>query len=439
MKTLSVNKRDDNKVSMVFEIEENEYAPFLKEASNALQKTRPIKGYRAGKAPLAVAKKVYGETLFSTAGNRAIGTYYEKACVENNFSPITEPKFVVVRADEKGMEVMAQFENYPEIESAEYKGIKVTRYVKTCSEADIDEAIDNYMKNHLWVHEVPREAQMGDIVEVKFRGTSEGKGFPYDHSDKSRFTLGSGQLFTGLDEALVGHVAGDHLEITLTMPENFHRQNIAGMTVDLQVDLVGVWARDLLECTDDYVKENVKVGNCNNVSEFREYQRKTLQERYDSRSNYLFRQSLDIAIGSVLDCEVPESMVQVSLNRFKETLRATAASEGMTPEQALAKDGSNMEEFIEKCRPYAIEKVKTSLLLDYVIRTENLTVEPDELSAGIASRAREYNKTVDEIKSNSNIIEDIYEKLLNEKAEKIIKDNVVEVIENVDVLPEKIR
>ncbi len=439
MKTLSIEKNSGYDVAATFEIERSDLEPYIQKVSEALQKQRPIKGYRAGKAPIQVAKSVYGKELVSQAGQKAIPVFFEIMCRENNLAPITKPTFMISRMDENGAEITANFENYPEIESAEYKGLKVTKYVKTCSEADIDEAIDRYMKNHLWVHEVPREARMGDIVEVKFRGTSGGQRFSYDHSDKSRFIMGSGTLFAGLDEALEGHVAGDDLELSLTMPENFHREDVAGMTLDLNVHLVGVWARDLMECTDEYVRDNVKVGDCNSVAEFREKKKKMIQDRYNTKSDMLFKQSLDVAMANVLDIDVPLSMLNVSLDRFVQTLKATAAGQGMTVEQALEAEGSNMEKFLETCKPYAIEKVKISLLLDYVVRAENISVTSAELTRQIDIKSKETGRPLEEIKGNENLVEDIYEKLLNAKAEKIVRDNVVEVIQNVDEFPESVR
>lgn len=424
-----------NNGRVVFELwlEKDEWTVYLQKASNAMQKQKAVQGYRAGKAPLAMAYKTYGKALIDRALNAVIDEEFMKACVENEWMPVSQPNIQVVAADLEQFCALCSFYDYPKIEDVEYRGLVIEKPVRTVTEEEVDEAIAKYMRNHLYVHEVPREARMGDIVEVSFTGTHNGGRFDYDHSDKSRWIVGSGQLFTGLDEAIVGHVAGDDLELTLTMPEDFHREAVRGLTLDLKVHLKGVWARDLLECTDEYVKENVK--GCETVADLRAQKRRDGQLIFDNESKTIFNKRLDKAIAALVTCPVPESMIDVSMQRHIATLRYVAASEGKTAEQSLADEGKTMQDFMELVRPNCELQVRTSILLDYVIRKEGLQLTRQELDKYIASRAKSSNTSTTEVVQRLGGEESIIEKLLNDRAMKIIRDSVVVVEVPVDEFP----
>lgn len=271
---------------------------------------------------------------------------------------------------------------------------------------------------------------MGDIVEVSFTGTHNGERFPYDHSEKSRFTLGSGQLFAGLDELLEGHVAGDDLEPSLTMPEDFHRDDVAGMTLDLKVHLRGVWARDLLECTDEYVKEHIK--GCETLAEFREKQRSEIQSRYDSESARHYRRNLDEALAAAVTCPIPGAMMDTAIARYVATLRSIAAQQGKTAEQVLQEEGKTMADFIEQVRPSAETQVRESIALDYIARAEKIEVTGEELAGYIQRYAESGKISVEEAQRRLGGVDALYERMLNDRAMKVVTDSAEPVIQEVE-------
>lgn len=420
LRNISTN---EGRVRFELHLDKEEWLGYLKKESTSLQKRKAVPGYRAGKAPLSVAYKTYGDSLIQGGTNAVINDKLTQACEENDWAPVSQPTITVVAADLEQFCALIAFADYPKVEEMEYRGLKVEKPIKTVTEAQVDEMIDKYMRNHLYVHEVPREARMGDIVEVKFRGTHNGEGFEYDHSDKSRWVVGSGQLFTGLDEAIVGHVAGDDLELTLTMPEDFHREAVAGLTLDLKVHLVGVWARDLLECTDEYVKENVK--GFDTVAEFREDRRKTAQGLNDSESKRILNQRIDDALAAAVTCPIPEEMIQVSMNRHMMTLQQLASGQGKTIEQVLSEEGKTVADFQALVRPNCERQVKCSVALDYIVRKEGLQVSRETIDNQLRSYATKANISMDEAARRMGGIESIAEKMLNDRAMDVVRENLI--------------
>lgn len=413
---------NEGRVHFELLLDKEEWTDYLKKVSVRFQKQKAVPGYRAGKAPLGIAMKTYGQALVQAATDDVVNEKLAQACEENNWAPVSQPAVTVVAADLEQFCALIGFMDYPKVEEMQYLGLEVEMPVMTVTEEQVDEMVAKYMRNHLYVHEVPREARMGDIVEVSFTGTHNGGPFEYDHSNKSRWIVGSGQLFTGLDEAIVGHVAGDDLELTLTMPEDFHREAVAGLTLDLKVHLKGVWARDLLEMTDEYVKENIK--GMETVADFREDRRKTAQNSNDSESKRILAQRIDDALAAAVPCKIPEEMIQVSMMRHMNTLAQIAAGSGKTVEQVLEEEGKTVADFQALVRPNCERQVKCSVALDYIIRKEGLQISRETVDNYITNYAGKGQMTVEEATRRLGGVEALAEKMLNDKAMDIVRKNL---------------
>lgn len=424
--------RDEYKVRFTVSLTREEWLPLVTKVSVSLQHKKPIKGFRAGSAPIALAEREYGDTLYKTAVRDAVDDCLTKVCMEKNLIPVSQPAVDVFQADAKGFGCGIAFEMYPIVTELEYRGLSVEKPVCNCTDAMIDEEIARFRSQHLDVHLVDREARMGDIAEVDFTGTHQGNSFPYDHSSQSRFVLGSGQLFAGLDEALCGHVAGDHLDITLTMPSDFHRADVAGMTLDLHVNLHGVWARDLREVNDSFVKEFVR--GAETVEQYREQVRQRIQKRLDDQSEKLFHANINKALAEKLPVEVPPAMVDTAARRYLSTLAAFARQQEMTVEQYLAREGKTLEDYKNLVKPAAWEQTAVSIAVDYVVTAENLSVSQDRLQTYYQRYAAGNKISVEEAKRQVN--EDVLiDDLLHKDAMKLIRDAAIPVIVEMETLP----
>lgn len=432
MNIMDFGIRDEYKVRFTVSLSREEWIPFVTKVSIGLQNKKPIKGFRAGSAPIALAEREYGDALYKPAARDAADDCLTKVCIERNLIPVSQPAVDVFQADAKGFGCGIAFEMYPIVTEMEYRGLRVEKPVCKCSDAMIDADIARFMSQHLDVHPVEREAQMGDIAEVDFTGTHRGGPFPYDHSSQSRFVLGSGQLFAGLDEALCGHVAGDHLDITLTMPSDFHRSDVAGMTLDLHVNLHGVWARDMRELNDAFVQEFVT--GAETVEEYRELIRQRIQKRLDEQSEKLFHANINKALAANLPVEVPPAMVDTTSRRYLSTLAAFARQEEMTVEQYLAREGKTLEDYKKLVEPAAWEQTAVSIAVDYVITAENLSVSQERLQLYYQRFAAGNKISVEEAKRqvNEDVLIDEY---LHKDAMKLIREAAVPVIVEVEELP----
>ena len=372
MEFRNLKELEDSSVSFAVTEEGTLWQEALADASAAMQKKKPLEGFKTGEASLDTAYREYGKPLIERAVSAVVTDAVGRICREHEYYPVSNPDIDILRGDLTAMSAKVIFFIYPQVPDFDYKDFTVEKPVKTVTEADIDEGISRYMKSHLWVHEVDREAQMGDIVEVSFQGTCEGQPFEFVHSEKSRFQVGGGLLFAGLDEAVLGHVAGDDLDLSLTMPENFHRKSIAGKTLDLHVHIRSVNVRDLLECTDEFVKE--KVSGADTVAEFREKQRARIQKLNDQKTARTFELNFQEKVASFVTCPIPPAMIDMVVNKYVGALRQESFQRGTSMAKLLQDEGKTMDDFKREVYPVAVREVKVSLALDYIARREQFEV-----------------------------------------------------------------
>ena len=424
MKVLNYNRTESHVVTFTLQLAGEEWKAYLDTASRQLQRQRPANGFRAGKMPLNAALAQYGKALYDLAAQTALNGALPQACQEVQADPVSQPVFGGVTADADQLQAGVTFLAYPEIESLACEGVTIVRPFKRASEATVDAAIEKYRQQNLYVHPVERPVQPDDIVEVHFSGTHEGQGFPHDQGD-SRFRIGSGQLFAGLDEALVGHSAGETLALQLTMPADFHREEIRGFTLDLQVRLKGVWARDLEDCTDEFVQRNEK--DCRTVAELREKLKKKIEHRYAVECERRFEQNTDTAIAGLITCQLPEPMVQVAIQGILDSVAALAAQSGMTLEQLLQSEGRTLEQYVAQCRPIAEQKVRRSIALDYVMRAQQFEVTEQDYTRHLLAGAggiADVAKAEEALGGREQVMMDI----LNDRARQWILDHA-EIVE----------
>ncbi len=429
------NFRELEDGSVVFELEESskEWEETLNSVSAAMQKEKPIQGYRPGKAPLAIAFNEYGQAMIDQAEQEFVNSAVEKVCTEHEYYLLSGPEKDVEQADLTTLRAKVGIVPYPKANDFDYVGFEVVKPVKTVTEADIDEAMRRFMKGYPYVHEVDRAAEKGDTVEVSFTGTCNGEPFEFDHSDSSHFRMGANSLFYGLDDHLMGHVAGDDVEVTLTIPDDFHRKAIRGKTLDLKVHLKSVSVREIVECTDEFVQE--KIAGANTVAEFREQQRDKLKRLNDSRTEKAFDRNLQKALASLVTCPVPEPMVSVSVDGFVRAMRSLAVQQGQTLNQYLQGRKQTLESFKKSVHPLALMQVKVSIALDYILSKENFEVSDEAVEEKIQSFMKNSRLPHDKALEKMGGRENIEEKVKQEMAYDFVKEHCKVVETEVDVIP----
>lgn len=433
MNIIDFIQRDDYNVSMTLRLERSEWEPWIKAAALELQKNGRIQGFRPGKAPLKLLEAKFGKLLYQSAAMEAQNVMLVQACEQKDLTPVSDPVVTVAQADGEALALSVSFWTYPELTKLNYRGLRVERPVRVVSEADIDREAENFRRNHLLLQKVTRGVQVGDLVEVAFRAAKEGYSFSYDRSEQARFIVGEGRIFAGLDEALLGHVAGDELDLDLTMPKGFHRDDIAGLTIHVHIRLKSVEERVLQELDDAFVQRYVK--DCDSLADYRNQLRTRLETAYSHRAEELYRRNLEQALADAVTVPIPESMYRTNLDRYIAGLASAAKAKKQTVEELLSEEGKTPEQYLQEIVPLARLQVKLSVAHDYIASHENMTINEEEIQRWIEQRAQALEMTANDLLVQIGGTERVADELLRIKIAELLHATAKAVDVEIDRLP----
>ena len=434
MEVRNLNENENGGVSLELAVKGPEWDAFLETASRTLQEKKPVPGFETGAAPLDEAVKHYGGELLQAAANAAGMQLLAEVCNEKGFAPVSAPDMDVTALDRGQFAVRCGFQDYPRVTELDYRGLKPEKPLKIAKDGDVNASIARYMYLHLWEHEVDRPAHMEDYAVISYTAVADdGVPFDNDHAEEKKILLGEEQVFEGLDEAIVKHCAGEELDLTLTMPEKYLHRYIAGKTLSVKVKILKVIARDMMACTDDYVRDHVP--GANNVAEFREQRRKRLQDIYDKESEKRYRRNLEQALADAVKIPIPGVMIDTAYQGYFKTLQDVAQQRNVTVDDQLAADGMTMAAFEKRYRALAEKHTRISLALDFIARQENLQVTEEMMHARIAKTAQAGRVSMEEALRRLGGAETLYEQILNDLAMQIVAETAQPQIVEVDQYP----
>ena len=201
-----------------------------------IEEVRPsahIKGFRKGKAPAAVLKKLYGKGVLGEVMRDLVNETLQSHLAETGHRPTAEPDVKVVNEEfDEGddLDIEFSYELMPEIPAVEFKALKLERMTVEIAESEVDEALGNLAKSAQAFEAKDGAAEDGDQVVIDFLGRIDGEAFEGGAAEDFPLTLGSGQFIPGFEEQLIGAAAGDKRDVETAFPEDYGAPNLAGKT-----------------------------------------------------------------------------------------------------------------------------------------------------------------------------------------------------------------
>ena len=284
---------------------------------------------------------------------------------------------------------------YPEVQLGQYKGLEVPQNHEAFDESKVDEEMHNVQKRNARLLDVEREAKMGDHVTIDFAGFIDGEQFDGGTAEDYDLELGSNTFVPGFEEQIVGMKAGDERDVVVTFPENYV-EALAGKEATFKVTVKSVKEPELPELDDELAKD---ISDYETIAEYRDHVREDLEKEFTEQQESDYATRLMKAAVDNMTVEIPEPMI---LAKLDEQLRNYISTMGISPEltreQVLASMGLDEKTFQEIMRPQAVFELQTDLLLDAIIKAENIELDEGELDETYNKMAEEYKMEVDKIK-----------------------------------------
>ena len=378
-----------------------------------LAKTRRVDGFRPGKAPMSVIKKMYGASVVADVADSLIQRHFIEAVVGQKLSPAGAP---VVQPNElapgKDFVFTATFEVYPEIEVKNLDSIKIEKPTASVEESDLNKMIETLRKQHATWVEVDAPAAADLRVNLDFTGSIDGVEFEGGKAEGFTLVLGAGRMIPGFEEGLIGKKAGESFDIDVTFPEDYHAENLKGKAAKFAIKLNKVEQQDLPELTAEFVQRfGVEDGS---VDSLRAEVRKNMErELSQALKNSIKEQALQGLIDNN-ELIVPKAAVEQEIDGLRQ--------------QAMQRFGGaqnkNMPQLpAELFQEQAERRVRIGLLLGEVIRVNEIKAEDDRVKAIIESMATAYEdpqEVVDYYFKNEQLLNNIRNLAVEEQAVELI-------------------
>ena len=378
-----------------------------------LAKTRRIDGFRPGKAPLAIIKKMFGESVAADTADSLIQRHFIEAVVAQKLSPAGAP---TVQPSEvaagKDFVFTATFEVYPEIEVQNLDAIKVEKPVASVQDADLDKMITTLRKQHAnWV-EVAEVAAPELRANLDFTGSIDGVEFEGGKAEGFTLVLGAGRMIPGFEEGLYGKKAGEAFDIEVTFPEDYHAENLKGKAAKFAIKLNKIEKQELPELTAEFVKRfGIEDGN---VDALRAEVRKNMERELSQALKNTVKEQVLQGLVDNNEITVPKAAIEQEIDALRQ--QAMQRFGGAQGKNAPALPAELFQEQAER-------RVRIGLLLGEVIRANAIKAEDDRVKSIIESMATAYedpSEVVDYYFKNEHLLNNIRNLAVEEQAVDLI-------------------
>ena len=398
--SVSFESKETNRGVLTFTISQEQIKPELDRVFNSVKKTLNVPGFRKGHLPRPVFNQKFGEeALYQDTLNALLPAAYEAAVKEAEIEVVAQPQFDVASM-EKGQDwtITAEVVTKPEVKIGEYKNLEVSVDVsKEVSDADVDARIERERNNLAELVLKEDKAANGDTVVIDFVGTVDGVEFDGGKGDNFSLELGSGQFIPGFEDQLVGHAAGETVEVNVTFPEDYQATDLAGKDAKFVTTIHEVKEKEVPELDDELAKDIDE--DVETLDELKEKYRKELAESKEiAFDDAVESAALDLAVENAEIVELPEEMVHEEVHRSVNEFLGNMQRQGISPDMYFQITGTTQEDLHKQHEADAEKRTKTNLVIEAVAKAEGFEASDEDIEAEIASLAADYNMEVERVR-----------------------------------------
>ena len=396
--SLQVEKLEHNMAKLTVEVAAEDVEKALQAAYLKQRKQINIPGFRKGKVPRQMIEKMYGpEVFYDEAANNMIPDAYAKAYDESELDIVSQPKIEVVQM-EKGKPFIftAEVATKPEVTLGDYKGLKVDKVSTRVTQKEVDEEIEKERERNARTIEVTdRAVQDKDEVTLDFEGFVDGVAFEGGKGEDYPLTIGSGSFIPGFEEQLIGAEIDKEVEVNVTFPKEYHSEELAGKDATFKCTVHTIKAKELPELDDEFASE---VSECETMDAYRAEVKKNIKERKErTGKEKKENQAVDQAIENA-QMDIPEAMIEFQVRQMADDFARRIQQQGLTVEQYFQFTGMTAEKMMEEMRPQAEKSIKTRLVLEAIVKAENIEVSDERVEEELTKMAEAYQMEVEKLK-----------------------------------------
>lgn len=396
--SVQVEKLEKNMAKLTIEVSAEQFQDAMKKAFNKNKNKFSIPGFRKGKAPQAMIEKMYGEGIFfEDAADEAINETCMAAMNESGLEIVSRPEVSIEQiGKDKPFVYTALVAVRPEVVLGEYKGIEVERADASVSAEDVEAELKRVQEQNARLITVEdRPVANGDQTVIDFEGFVDGKGFDGGKAEDYGLTIGSHSFIDTFEEQLIGKQIGEECEVNVTFPKEYHAPGLAGKSAMFKVTVKEIKVKELPELNDEFAEE---VSDFDTLEEYKkDIEAKIAERKQKEAATENENRVLDKVVANAA-MEIPERMIDGQIdNMIQETARRMQ-SQGLSMDMYMKYTGMTMETMREQMKPQALKRIQTRLVLEEVVKAENIQASDEKVEEELAKMAAAYQMEADKLK-----------------------------------------
>lgn len=303
-----------------------------------------------------------------------------------------------------------------------YKGLSAQLDKHIVTDAEIDHQMQRLLQQTPRITEViGRSTQIGDEVVLDYAGFCGDEQFAGGTAENQTLTLGSGMFIPGFEEQLVGKMPGEQVTVTVTFPEQYHSDALAGKEARFECKIHQIRTKTAYELDDTFAKE---VGGCNTFEEMHRKLGESLQAYSDERGEMDLQDRLLRQAAATLDLTITDEQLEAAVEDQMNTLKAQLAQQGLSLEMYCNFMNTTAEDLRADARPAAENAIRNQAAIDRIVELENLTADEKEIGDALALIAQQNNMTVEQLKPyySAEFEKAVINSVLTSKVMRLIRD-----------------
>lgn len=350
-----------------------------------VSKTIRMPGFRPGKVPANLVKKMHGAALRGEALQEALNDGVNQVISDHGLRPATQPQVDVdgELPDDGDARFTVSLEVLPTIDDVKIDDLALEKLVVPADDAAMDAALARLAESAQRTEPAPakHKAKTGDTVVIDYEGTVDGVKFDGGTGEGMRVKIGSGQLIPGFEDQLVGAKANEQRTIKVTFPADYGAANLAGKPAEFAITVQAVEVPAETKLDDEFAKG----FGLESLDALKEILKDQLDAELGGLSRTHLKRKLLDTLAARHDFDVPETMVDAEFEQIWQTLEAEAAREA-DPAAARAEIEAEREDY----RRIAVRRVRLGLLLSEIGQRGGVTVSQAEMNRLIGQEAARY-------------------------------------------------
>ncbi len=427
--SVTVEKKEHNMAVLTVTVEAEELTKALNDAWKKERNRINVPGFRKGKAPRKMIEKLYGKgVFFEDAANLVLQRTYDKAVEESGEVVVSRPTIDITQIEEgKPFIYTAEVALKPEVVLGQYKGVEVSKTEVTVTEEEVSKELDQEREQNSRMIDVDdRPVQKDDHIKLDFDGSIDGVEFEGGKAENYELTVGSGSFIPGFEDQIIGHKIDEEFEVNVTFPEDYQAENLRGKAAVFKCKVNAIQVKELPELNDDFAQD---VSEFDTLDEYKKSVEQKIRERKENEAkNKKKNEALAEAVKNS-QMDIPEAMIEEQARRMLDEFAQRISQQGLSMQQYMQFTGMDQQKMLDQMKPEATRRIQNSLVLEAVVKAENIQCTDERFDEEIEKLAKAYNMEKSKLTElmGEESVKAMKEEITTEMAAEFIADNAVEV------------